>query len=89
MRSRDMEVMEDSEDMFSNKKEHRNPLVLCGTSSLSPTSRKIHLYLYYLSLLIWLEIIFIRLATEERVSFSTDLRSSEQLCRGNLVGDGD
>jgi len=30
MRSRDMEVMEDSEDMFSNKKEHRNPLVLCG-----------------------------------------------------------
>lgn len=46
MRSRDMEVMEDSEDMFSNKKEHRNPLVLCGTSSLSPISTKIHLYLF-------------------------------------------
>lgn len=45
MRSRDMEVIDDSEDMFSNKKEHRNPLVLCGTSSLSPTIKIFHLYL--------------------------------------------
>jgi hypothetical protein len=25
------QMFQDDEDMFSNKKEHRNPLVLCGT----------------------------------------------------------